>query len=42
MVGEEARETGEGQITEGLKCDSKKADLLREGNGHSLEGRRMI
>lgn len=41
MVGTEAGESGDGQITQGLNWDSKEAHLLREGNGDSSESRRM-
>lgn len=37
----EAGERGDGQITQGLNCDSKEAHLLREGDGDSSESRRM-
>ena len=41
MVGIEAGGTGDGQITQGLNCDSKEAHLLGEGDGDSSESRRM-
>lgn len=37
----EAGERGDGQITQGLNCDSKEAHLLREDDGDSSESRRM-